>query len=303
MAAMSTNEAVDRTAFADANGIRICYEPFGDPANPPMILIMGLAAQMVTWDEDFCELLASKGYYVVRFDNRDMGKSTRFDGVATPGMMEIFGASFAGKPLPPVYTLRDCARDTTALMDALGFETAHIVGLSMGGMIAQELALNFPERVRTLTSIMSSTGDPSLPQATPPALAVITRETPTDRDGYIESYVKAWSVINGDQLPFDVERTTLTASRCYDRGMNPAGVARQMLAIIDSGNRTERLGTLEIPALVIHGSNDPLVPPEAGHATARAIPGAKLVVIDRMGHTLPRQIWPQVVDAIADHAR
>jgi pimeloyl-ACP methyl ester carboxylesterase len=300
---MSTNEAVDKSAIADANGIKICYEPFGNPADPPMMLIMGLAAQMVTWDEDFCELLASKGYYVVRFDNRDMGKSTRFDDSPTPGMMDIFAASFSGKPLPPVYTLRDCALDTTSLMEALGFKTAHIVGLSMGGMIAQELAINFPERVRTLTSIMSTTGDPTLPQATPPALAVITRETPTDRAGYIDSYVKAWAVINGDKVPFDVERTTLTAGRCYDRGINPAGVARQMMAILDSGNRTERLGNVKLSTLVIHGTNDPLVPPEGGKATAAAIPGAKLVLIDGMGHTLPRQIWPEVVEAIAEHAR
>jgi pimeloyl-ACP methyl ester carboxylesterase len=173
----------------------------------------------------------------------------------------------------------------------------------MGGMIAQELAVHFPERVRTLTSIMSSTGDPSLPQATPPALAVLTRELPPDKDGYVQSYVRAWAVLNGDQLPFNAERTAWTAALSYDRGLNPSGVARQMLAIIASGNRTEALGSLDVPALVIHGTNDPLVPPEAGRATARAIPGAKLELIEGMGHTLPRQVWPQIADAIAAHAR
>jgi len=303
---MSTNEAGTLTpgsAFADANGIRICYESFGDPAAPPIMLIMGLAAQMVVWDDDFCTLLAARGFHVVRFDNRDMGESTRFDDRAAPTMAQIFAASFAGKPLTPVYTLRDMAADTVGLMDALGLETANIVGLSMGGMIAQEVALSFPQRVRTLTSIMSSTGDPSLPQATPAAVAVITRDSPPDKEGYVASYVQAWSVINGDLIAFDVDRTAYTAGRSYDRGPNPAGVSRQMLAILDSGNRTERLQKLDVPALVIHGTNDPLVPPDAGRATARAIPGAKLVLIEGMGHTLPRSIWPQIVDAIAAHAR
>jgi pimeloyl-ACP methyl ester carboxylesterase len=188
-------------------------------------------------------------------------------------------------------------------MDALGIESAHIVGLSMGGMVAQELAINFPERVRTLTSIMSSTGDPSLPQATPPAIAVLTRDVPQDKAGYVENYISAWSVLNGDRLPFDSARTSRTAARSFDRGLNPAGVSRQMLAIVASGNRTEKLAALDVPALVIHGTNDPLVPVEAGHATARAIPGAKLELVEGMGHTLPRQSWPQIIAAIAEHAR
>jgi pimeloyl-ACP methyl ester carboxylesterase len=301
---MPTNDAPPRESLADANGTTICYEAFGDPANPPLVLIMGLAAQMVVWDVDFCEQLAAKGYRVIRFDNRDMGHSSRAitDG-PVPTMPEIFAAQLSGKPIPIPYTLRDLARDTTGLMDALGIEAAHIVGLSMGGMIAQELAINFPERVRTLTSIMSSTGDPSLPPATPAAVAVLTREVPTDKDGYVESYVKAWAVLNGDQLPFDVARTTWTAALSFDRGLNRDGVSRQMLAIFASGNRTKALGDVRLPTLVIHGTNDPLVPPEAGHATARAVPGATLVLVEGMGHTLPRQAWPQIIDAIAAHAR
>ncbi len=169
--------------------------------------------------------------------------------------------------------------------------------------IAQELAVHFPERVRTLTSIMSSTGDPSLPQATPAALAVLSRDVPPDKDGYVASYVRSWAVLNGDLLPFNAERTARTASTSFDRGINPAGVARQMLAIISSGNRTGALGSLDVPTLVIHGTNDPLVPVEAGHATARAVPGAKLDLVEGMGHTLPRQTWPQIADAIAAHAR
>jgi pimeloyl-ACP methyl ester carboxylesterase len=294
----------DNSAIADANGMKICYETFGDPANPPIVLIMGLAAQMVVWDEDFCELLASKGYFVIRFDNRDMGHSSRVPSEGpTPTMPEIFSALLTGKQFQVPYTLRDLALDTTGLMDALGIESANIVGLSMGGMIAQELAINFPGRVRTLTSIMSSTGDPSLPPATPPAVAVLTRELPADKAGYVESYVKAWAVLNGDQLPFNAERTARTAALSFDRGLNREGVSRQMLAIIASGNRTEALGTVQLPTLVIHGTNDPLVPPEAGHATARAVAGAKLVLVEGMGHTLPREAWPQIVDAIADHAR
>jgi pimeloyl-ACP methyl ester carboxylesterase len=288
-------------SFADANGIKICYESFGDPAAPPIVLIMGLAAQMVVWDDDFCELLASKGYRVIRFDNRDMGLSSHYAGdVPTPTIMEIFGG---GTDLRFPYTLRDNASDTIGLMDALGIDKAHVVGLSMGGMIAQEIAINFPERVKTLTSIMSTTGDPSLPQPTPAAMAVLTRVPPEDKAGYVESYVGAWSVLNGDQIPFDAERTAYTAARSYDRGVNRPGVARQILAITASGNRTPKLASVALPTLVIHGTNDPLVRPEAGHATAAAIPGAKLVLVEGMGHTLPRQAWPQIVDAIAEHAR
>jgi pimeloyl-ACP methyl ester carboxylesterase len=290
-------------AKARANGIELCYQTFGDPADPPLLLIMGLAAQMVVWDEDFCELLATKGYRVIRFDNRDIGESTWVKDGPAPTMSEVLTMPFTGKKIPVAYTLRDMAGDTAGLLEALGYDSAHVVGLSMGGMIAQELAVHFPERVRTLTSIMSSTGDPSLPQATPAALAVLSRELPPDKDGYVQSYVRAWAVLNGDLLPFNAERTARTASISFDRGLNPAGVARQMLAIISSGNRTEALGSLDVPALVIHGTNDPLVPPEAGHATARAIPGAKLELVEGMGHTLPRQIWPQIADAIAAHAR
>jgi pimeloyl-ACP methyl ester carboxylesterase len=290
------------TGHARANGLDLCYESFGDPADPPMLLIMGLAAQMVVWDDDFCALLASKGFRVIRFDNRDMGLSTKLHGAAAPTMMEIMTAQFSGKQLEPVYALRDLAADSVALLEALGISSAHIVGLSMGGMIAQEIAINFPEHVRTLTSIMSSTGDPALPQATPPAVAVLTRPPQTEKEPYVASYVQAWGVLNGDLLPFDEKRTAATAALSFDRGINPAGVSRQMLAIIASGNRTEKLASVDIPTLVIHGTNDPLVPPEAGHATARAIPGAKLVLIEGMGHTLPRQAWPEIVDAIAQHA-
>jgi pimeloyl-ACP methyl ester carboxylesterase len=289
-------------AIARANGIDICYETFGKSTDPPLVLIMGLAAQMVVWDVDFCELLASKGFFVIRFDNRDMGYSTKFSDLPTPSMMEIMTASFTGKKLDAPYTLRDLAADTVGLMDALGLETANIVGLSMGGMIAQELAINFPGRVRTLTSIMSTTGDPSLPPATPAALGVLTRPPQTERQPYVESYVAAWAVLHGDQHPFDASRTAATAALSFDRGLNPSGVSRQMLAIIDSGNRTEKLAALDVPALVIHGTIDPLVPHEAGRATAKAIPGAKLMLVEGMGHTLPRQVWPEIADAIAHHA-
>jgi pimeloyl-ACP methyl ester carboxylesterase len=291
------------TTKARANGVELCYQTFGDPANPPLLLIMGLAAQMVVWDEDFCELLASRGYHVIRFDNRDVGESTWVKDGPAPTMSEVLMMPYTGKNIPAAYTLRDMAGDTAGLLEALGYDSAHVVGLSMGGMIAQELAVHFPERVRTLTSIMSSTGDPSLPQATPAALAVLSRDVPPDKDGYVASYVRSWAVLNGDLLPFNAERTARTASTSFDRGINPAGVARQMLAIISSGNRTGALGSLDVPTLVIHGTNDPLVPVEAGHATARAVPGAKLDLVEGMGHTLPRQTWPQIADAIAAHAR
>ena len=290
-------------AKATANGIELCYDTFGDPAAPPVLLIMGLAAQMIAWDEDFCSELASRGYWVIRFDNRDIGLSTRFPQHGTPDLMALLGQAMTGKTISAPYTLRDMAADTAGLLDALDIRKAHVVGASMGGGVAQELAIHHGGRLRSLTSIMSSTGDPSLPQATPEALAVLMSSPPKTREEYFQSYVRTWTVLRGPGFPLDEAKDLERAARAFDRGLNPPGVARQLAAILASGNRTEALKAVNVPALIIHGDADPLVRIEGGLATAKAIPGAKLLVIKGMGHALPISMWPQIIDAIAGHAR
>jgi pimeloyl-ACP methyl ester carboxylesterase len=290
-------------AFVPANGIKLCYETFGDRANPPLLLIMGLATQMIVWDDEFCALLAARGFWVVRFDNRDIGMSTRFPKARVPRLAELIFAQATRIKFRVPYTLRDMAADTVGLMDALGIRSAHIVGASMGGMIAQELAILYPSRVRTMTSIMSSTGDPKLPGPKPRALAVLSKKIPLDRDGYVREYVHTWSVLAGDHFPFDSERTARQGAASYDRGINPPGVARQMMAIIASGNRRKALRGVRVPTLVIHGTADPLVPDDGGRDTALTIPGARLLLIEGMGHSFPREVWPRIIDAIAAHAQ
>ncbi|GAC1576437.1 MAG: alpha/beta hydrolase [Candidatus Elarobacter sp.] len=289
-------------AFARANGIDLCYETFGDPASPPLVLIMGLASQMILWDDEFCAQLAARGFHVIRFDNRDIGKSTRLAKARTPKFAEMLLAQVTRLRIGAPYTLRDMAADTVGLLDALGIASAHVVGASMGGAIAQEVAIAYPARVRSLTSIMSTTGDPKLPKPTRAALAVLAKKVPLDRTGYVREYVATWSVLSGNHFPFDRERTARQGATGYDRGINPPGVARQMMAMVVSGNRKKALRAVRIPTLVIHGTADPLVPFEAGEDTARAIPGARLLLIEGMGHAFPREVWPRIIDAIARHA-
>ena len=289
-------------AFARANGIELCYDTFGDPANPPLILIMGLAAQMVVWEEEFLRMLASKGVWVIRFDNRDIGLSTKFPQAHTPRVAEMVFTQLTRIKIRVPYTLRDMAADTVGLMDALGLPAAHVAGISMGGGIAQEIAINFPQRVRTLTSMMSSTGDPRLPRATPQATAMLLRKTPPEREAYLAQYVDSWHILAGDVFPFDPERMRRQGERGYDRGINPPGVARQLMAIVASGNRTTKLRTLRVPTLVVHGTIDPLIPLPHGRATAAAIPGSVLSLYEGMGHTLPREVWGRLTDELARHA-
>lgn len=289
--------------LAKANGIELCHDTFGDPAAPPLLLIMGLAAQMIAWDEDFCSQLASRGYWVIRFDNRDIGLSTRFPQHGTPDLMALLGQALMRKPVSAPYALRDMAADAVGLLDALKVDKAHVVGVSMGGGIVQEMAINHGGRLRSLTSIMSSTGDPGLPQAKPEAMAVLLAPPPKSREEYFKSYVRTWAVLRGPGFPLDEAKDLERAARAWDRGLNPPGVARQFAAILASGNRTEALKAVRVPALVIHGDADPLVRVEGGHATAKAIAGAKLLVIEGMGHALPISMWPQLIEAIAGHAR
>lgn len=287
---------------ARANGIELCYEIFGAADAEPLLLIMGLGAQMIHWDDEFCRQLAARGFRVIRFDNRDIGKSTRMKGGGKLGVLELLKLRFLKTPVNAPYKLRDMATDVVSLLDALNIRAAHIVGASMGGMIAQELAIVFPERVRTLTSIMSSTGNPKLPGPTREALALLTAPPVTERDAFIARFEQTWKLLRVGSFPEDEALDRARAIRTFERGLNPDGMMRQMRAILASGSRKERLKAVKAPTLVIHGDVDPLVKIEGGKDTAASIPGAKLVIIKGMGHALPVPLWPQIIDAIDRHA-
>ena len=292
----------DPTSIARANGIDLCYQSFGDPAKPAILLIMGLGVQMLGWDEVFCSQLADRGYRVIRFDNRDIGKSTWFDHEEVPSLMALVAKSAIGlKPKVP-YTLADMARDSVGLLDALGIAKAHVVGASMGGMIGQQIAIDHPDRMLTFTSIMSTTGDSKLPSAQPEATALLTAKPATSFDEYLVFYRRLMKTLRAGEFPEDEALDDPRARASWDRGYHPAGTGRQLAAIIASGNRTKALNNVKVPTLVIHGRPDPLVPVEGGMATAAAIPGAKLVILERMGHALPLSMWGDVIGAIASHA-
>jgi pimeloyl-ACP methyl ester carboxylesterase len=286
-------------ARARANGIELEYDTFGATSGRPLLLIMGLGGQSLLWDEGFCEALAGRGHFVVRYDNRDVGLSTKFDHAGTPNVMALMLGGPSAAPVP--YTLDDMADDAAGLLDALRLDTAHVCGASMGGMIAQTLAIRHGRRVRSLVSIMSSTGNPSLPPAKPEAMAVLTAPPPSDRAGSLDAAVRTWRTIGSPGFPFDEAKIRERAGRMFDRSFHPEGVARQMAAIIAHGSRVAKLRELKTPTLVVHGAADPLVPLAAGEDTARSIPGAELLVIEGMGHDLPEGAWPQLVGAISEH--
>mgnify|MGYP005725545005 CR=1 FL=1 len=288
--------------IAQANGIEIAYQTFGDEADPPMLLIMGLGTQMVGWDEEFCGLLASHGFYVIRFDNRDVGHSTKLRDAGRPSVAKTILASVFWAKVKAPYLLSDMAKDAAGLIEALGNGAAHIVGVSMGGMIAQQVAIDFPERVRTLTSIMSSTGYWRLPRATPKAFLNLFRHPGKTKEEFIERAYKLVDAIGGE-LPQDREKTLKRASQTWDRGIYPAGFLRQMSAILGSGDRRKTLAKVSAPSLVIHGDCDPLVKLEHGRDTANHLPGAKFEIVKGMGHGLPPSVWPTLIEAIVDHAR
>ena len=288
--------------IARANGIDICYEIFGDAAAEPMLLIMGLGAQMILWDDEFCRELAARGFRVIRFDNRDIGKSGRLSGGKRLTLVELLKLRFLKIPVAAPYKLSDMAADTTGLMDALGIKSAHLVGASMGGMIAQEIAISFPQRVRSLTSIMSTTGNPKVPPPAREAAAMLMAPPPTTREEYLIRFAKTWKVLRVGSFPLDEAKDLERAERCFARGLNPNGVGRQLRAILASGSRKERLHAVKAPTLVIHGTVDPLVRPEGGKDTAASIPGAKLLMIEGMGHAIPIPMWPEIIGAIDKHA-
>jgi pimeloyl-ACP methyl ester carboxylesterase len=259
---------------------------------------MGLGTQMIAWDTRFCEDLAGRGFFVVRFDNRDTGRSTRLDAAPVPKLHEIALRRIAR----PAYKLSDMALDTVGLMDVLGIERAHVVGVSMGGMIAQTIAARHPGRVRSLTSIMSNTGARFSGQPALRAYPVLLSSSPTDRESFIERGAKTWGIIGSPGFERDELELRAMIALSFDRGASAAGTARQLGAIIATGDRRRELRGVQAPTLVIHGEADKLVAPSGGRATAKAIGGARLITIPGMGHDLPKAAWPQIIGAIAQHA-
>ena len=288
-----------------ANGLTIEYESLGDPASPAIVLIMGLGMQLVGWPDDFCQRLAAEGFHVVRFDNRDCGLSSRIRARRWPSPLLAFAAARLGLPVLAPYSLEDMAKDTLGLMDALGIGKAHVVGASLGGMIAQVLAARFPSRVLSLTSMMSASGRRKGARPRKEALQVFLRRPPAhaERAVVIDHLVEVFTVIGSPGFPTErrllQERITGWVRRAYD----PDGTTRQLLAVVASGDRRRLLRRIVAPTLVIHGTDDPLVPVEAGRDTARNVPGAKLVIIDGMGHDLPDALLPRLATEIAGHCR
>jgi len=274
-----------------AGAVELAYETFGEHGRPPVLLVMGIGSQMINWHEDFCTALSS-GRFVIRFDNRDVGESQWLEGDVD------IAACAAGDTSSAVYTLDDMADDAVGLLDALGLSSAHVVGASLGGMIAQTIAIRHPQRVRTLTSIMSTTGEPGVANPTEEAAAALMSPPAQSRDEAMERILEVRRVIGSPGFPRDEEDILQRAGRAWDRGVNPAGFARQLAAVYASGDRTGALRSLDVPTLVVHGEDDPLIPASGGRATAAAIPGAQLWTVRGMGHDLPRDIWPDLIRRI-----
>jgi pimeloyl-ACP methyl ester carboxylesterase len=280
-------------------GIELAYECFGDPSGQPLLMVMGLAAQMLLWPDAMCEQLADRGFRVVRYDNRDVGLSTRLDQHAPPSLPTLLATVARPQRVSAAYTLRDMADDAAGLLDHLGWSSAHVVGASMGGMIAQTLAIHHPERVRSLTSIMSTTGSRRVGLPAPRALkALLTRPEPT-AEAYAEHLVGFLKLTGSPAYPHDPDDVRALARACFARGMAGAGAARHLHAVLASGSRTHGLRSVKVPTLVMHGCDDPLVSVSGGVATAEAVPGAELRLFPGMGHDLPKPLWGEMIDRIA----
>lgn len=299
MARATSNDAsipVSDELFAPVSGgVELCYQTFGDPSDEPVLLVMGLGGPMTWWDPEFCEMLAERGRYVIRYDNRDTGRSTKLkERVRRSALLR----AFAGRAGQPPYTLVDMAQDAVGLLDHLGLDSAHVVGVSMGGMIAQTMAIDSPERVRSLTSISSTTGKRSVGWQHPRVLPLLIAPRAAGRDAFAEGSARMWAVIGSPAFPQVPDEVISRAHETFDRGISASGVMRQMLAIMHEGNRGPRLRRLTMPTLVIHGADDRMVHVSGGRATARAVPGAELLVIDGMGHDLPVDLYPTFIEAI-----
>jgi pimeloyl-ACP methyl ester carboxylesterase len=281
---------------AATNGIELEYQTFGSEDDPPLLLVMGLGAQMISWDDDFCDALVGRGFFVIRFDNRDVGLSTKVEFGETD-LLAAITAALSGEPSAAPYLLTDMASDAWGLLDALHIGRAHIVGASMGGMIAQTMAIQHPERVLSLTSIMSMTGEQPFGQPKPEVLPVLLETAPSERDANIAFNVEGSRVISSPEF-FDEDRARAKFERAYDRCYYPKGIGHQLLAILASGSRDEELRRLDIPALVLHGTADPLVTPSGGEHTAEVLRGSELILFEGMGHDLPAHYWSQIIDAI-----
>ncbi len=300
-----TSVAVSAEQFAPlSNGIDLTYQTFGDPTDEPLLLVMGLGGPMIWWDAALCEMLANAGFYVIRYDNRDTGRSTRVRSQrVTRGTIV---KAFLGQSVRAPYAMADFADDGFGLLDHLGIESAHIVGTSMGGMIVQTMALSRPERVRSLTSIMSTTGRRTVGWQDPKLFPRLLRPAATTEEAYIESNAAFWLLIGSPGYPVDTDYYRTRARDTWARGINPAGVLRHMLAVLTQPDRTRALRSLEVPTLVVHGMQDRMVHVSGGRATAHAVPGAELLLIQGMGHELPPELFPHFVEAIrgvADRVR
>lgn len=287
---------------ASTNNISLEYDTFGDTDNPAVLLIMGLGAQMIHWDVEFCRRLADKGFFVIRFDNRDVGLSSKMEGAKAPELTAIVVDLLAGK-LPKVpYSIDDMAEDAVGLLDHLNIKQAHICGASMGGMIAQLVACNHPERAITLTSIMSTTGNPNLPKSTADAQAALSAPRPDSEEEVIQRAIDNSAIMGSPGFEKDLEFTANRALEAYKRSFYPAGFARQIAAIVASGDRREKLQKLNLPALIIHGTADPLVPVQGGHDTHENIKDSTLKLIEGMGHDLPKGAWKEIIESISQLA-
>jgi pimeloyl-ACP methyl ester carboxylesterase len=287
-----------REQLASVGAVELCYEEFGDPADPALLLVMGLGTQMLGWDAELCEQFAAEGFRVIRFDNRDIGRSTHLSDRRPPSLFELV----TRRPRDPAYTLEDMADDAAGLLDALGIEAAHVVGASMGGMIAQAMAARHPAQVHSLVSIMSTTGAGRVGRPALPVLAFLLKSPATERDEAVERVVKLLGVVGSPGFERDVAATREMASASFDRSSDRRGAGRQLAAIMASGNREAALRKITAPTLVIHGTDDKMVDVSGGRATARVIPGARLELIPGMGHDFPRGVWKQIVGLVTAHA-
>lgn len=298
---MAQHTALEPASTHDL-AVEIEHETFGDPSHPAVLLVMGFGTQLLGWDADFCRMLAARGRYVIRYDNRDCGLSTKFD--AHPVRLADFIAAVTSGDVDRAvamapYSLRDMAHDGMDVLDALGIARAHVVGSSMGGMIAQKMAIEFPDRVHTLTSMMSSTGESEYGQSTPEAQQVLFSSRPSDRAGYVAAAER--ELVWASRRYGDAAQLRSLAAASYDRAYYPAGVPRQLAAMILDGSRAGALKTVDVPTLVIHGLDDTLIDPSGGRRTAELVPGARLLLVEDMGHDRPPALWPHLVDAIAEH--